>query len=357
MPFLLIRNDITKVHADAIVNPANTKLQEGSGTSRAIYLAAGEEKLKEACRKIGYCACGKAVATEGFELSAKYIIHTVVPVWKGGIFGEKMMLYSAYMEALNLAKEYGVDSIAFPLLSAGSYGYPKDKALKVAISAISEFLMKNDMLVYMVLYDRNSVAVSRRLFQSIEEYIDDHYVDSNNELYRPIQARYQDSIRADCFTVSLQEREDSQPESFNNIAMSPMMQAEPVPQMKKGRRLEDIMRHMGETFSQKLLRLIDEKGYTDAQIYHKANIDRRHFSKIRNNVDYVPNKKTVMAFAIALELSLDEAKDLLKAAGFSFSDSSKFDVIISFFIENKIYDVFEINEILFLYGQPLIGES
>lgn len=334
MPFLLIRNDITKIHTDAIVNPANTALQEGSGTSRAIYLAAGEEKLKEACKKIGYCAPGKAVVTEGFELSAKYIIHTVGPVWKGGFFGEKRKLYSAYVEALNLAKEYGVDSIAFPLLSSGSYGYPKDKALKVAISAISDFLLKNDMLVYLVLYDQNSVTVSRKLFRSIEEYIDDHYVDSKDESYRPRQAKYQD------FTQN------------NRLAMP----AESMPQMAKSRRLEDIMRHMGETFSQMLLRLIDEKGYTDAQVYHKANIDRRHFSKIRNNADYVPNKKTVIAFAIALELSLDEAKDLLKAAGFSFSDSSKFDVIISFFLENKIYDVFEINEVLFSYRQPLIGE-
>ncbi len=356
MPFLLIRNDITKVQVDVIVNPANTKLQEGRGTSRAIYLAAGEEKLKEACGKIGYCAPGKAVITEGFELSAKYIIHTVGPVWKGGIFGEKRMLYSAYMAALNLAKEYGIDSIAFPLLSSGSYGYPKEKALKVAISAISDFLLKNDILVYMVLYDRNSVTISRKLFQSIEEYIDDHYVDSNNESYSPDQARRQNSTEDGRFTEFLQDEQSLQSKSLNDRVMAPMMSAEPMPQMKKRRKLENIMRHMGETFSQMLLRLIDEKGYTDAQIYHKANIDRRHFSKIRNNVDYVPNKKTVISFAIALELSLDEAKDLLKAAGFSFSDGSKFDVIISFFLENRIYDIFEINEVLFSYEQPLIGE-
>lgn len=304
-------------------------MQEGSGTSRAIYLAAGEEKLKEACREIGHCAPGKAVVTEGFELSAKYIIHTVDPIWKGGIFGEKKILYSAYMEALNLAKEHGINSIAFPLLSSGSYGYPKDKALKVAISAISDFLMKDDMFVYMVLYDRNSVTVSRKLFQSIEEYIDDHYVDSNDESYRPEREDRQNPEQEGWFTVFLQDEQSPGSQSFpeaKSISMAP-----PVPQMKKRRKLEDIMEHMGETFSQMLLRLIGEKGYTDAQIYHKANIDRRHFSKVKNNVDYVPNKKTVMAFVVALELSLDEAKDLLKAAGYSFSDSSKFDVIISFF--------------------------
>ncbi len=355
MPFFMIRNDITKVQADAIVNPANTELQEGSGTSRAIYLAAGEEKLEKACKKIGYCAPGKAVATEGFALPVNYIIHAVGPVWKGGMFGEKRVLYSAYTEALNLAKEYGVDSIAVTLLSSGNYGYPKDKALKVAISAISDFLMENDMLVYLVLYDRTSVTVSRKLFRSIEEYIDDHYVVSNNESYRLSRERQKSAAQSSRFPVLFQDGQSSRPETLNEPPRAYLRPAEPMAQRRKSRSLDDLMNHLGETFSQMLLRLIDEKGRTDAQVYHKANIDRRHFSKIRNNVDYVPNKKTVMAFAIALELSLDEAKDLLKAAGYSFSDSSKFDVIISFFLENKIYDVFEINEVLFSYEQPLIG--
>lgn len=355
MPLLLIRNDITKVPVDAIVNPANTGLQEGSGTSRSIYLAAGEEKLKEACKKIGYCALGKAVITEGFALSAKYIIHAVSPVWKGGIFGEKKMLYSTYMAALNLAKEYEVASIAFPLLSSGNYGWPKDKALKVAMSAISDFLIENDMLVYLVLYDRDSVTVSRKLFQSIEEYIDDHYVDSNDESYRSNRVRYQDSIPDGWSTESWEDEPNARSVILNDAVAIPIASGELMPQKKKSRSLEDVMKHMGETFSQMLLRLIDEKGYTDAKVYHKANIDRKHFSKIRNNVDYVPSKKTAVAFAIALELSLDEAKDLLKAAGFSFSNGSKFDVIISYFLENKIYDVFEINEVLFSYEQPLIG--
>lgn len=355
MPLLFIRDDITKVHADAIVNPANTRLQEGSGTSRAIYLAAGEEKLKESCKKIGYCAPGKAVLTEGFELSAKYIIHTVCPRWRGGMFGEKRMLYSAYIETLNLAKEYGVDSVAFPLLSSGNYSYPKAKALRVAISAISDFLMETDILVYMVLYDRDSVMVSRKLFRSIEEYIDDHYVDSNNELYRSNRTRWRDTMQDAPPTVFLQGEQSLQSESLNDTVKVPEISKKTKIQIKKCRKLEDIMGHMGETFSQMLLRLIDEKGYTDAQIYHKANIDRRHFSKIRNNIDYVPNRKTVIAFAIALELSIDEAKDLLKAAGYSFSDGSKFDVIISFFLENEMYNIFEINEVLFSYEQPLIG--
>lgn len=344
MPFLLIRNDITKVKADAIVNTANTELRQGSGTSRAIYLAAGEEKLERACRKIGHCDLGKAVITEGFDLPAKYIIHTVGPVWRVGPFGGDKILYSAYMEAMKLAKEYHLKSIAFPLISSGNYRYPKKRALKVAFLAISDFLMENDMLVYMVLYDRKSVSVSRKLFSSIEEYIDDHYVEMNREDYdgnRPGMSSRMPAPAAKSDIMLVQ-------------AMPPQMRGA-RPSGKK-RRLEDIMEHMGETFSQRLLRLIDEKGYTDAQIYHRANVDRRHFSKIRNNADYTPNKKTVIAFAVALELSLDEAKDLLKSAGFAFSDSSKFDVIMSFFFENRIHDVFEINEVLFAYGQPLIGE-
>lgn len=181
MPFLLIRNDITKVCADAIVNTANTELMEGSGTSRAIYLAAGERKLQKACRKIGHCDVGKAVITNGFRLPAKYIIHAVGPVWQDGSCGEEKILYSAYMESMKLAKAWKLRSIAFPLISSGYYGYPKERALKTAISAISDFLMKNEMLVYLVIYDEKSFSVSRKLFASIEEYIDGHYVEKHRE--------------------------------------------------------------------------------------------------------------------------------------------------------------------------------
>ena len=329
MPFLLIRNDITKVEADVIVNPANTQLLQGSGTSRAIYLAAGEEKLTAACKKIGCCDVGKSVITKAFDMPAKYIIHTVGPVWQDGAHQENEILYSAYKSALQLAAKRRAKSIAFPLLSSGNYGYPKELALKVAVSAISDFLLEHDMMVYMVLYDRKALAVSQKLFASIEEYIDDHYVDENNEFYHRNTPR-------DCYAQSCMVMES--------------------PSLFSGRKLEDLMKHMGETFSQMLLRLIDERGMKDSDVYHKANIDRRHFSKIRKNKDYAPNKKTAVALAIALELSLDETKDLLNAAGLAFSNSSKFDVIIQFFLENEIYDVFEINEMLFAYEQPLIGE-
>ena len=355
MPFLLIRNDITKVKADAIVNTANTRLEEGPGVSRAIYLAAGEGRLTEACRKIGRCDLGKAVITPGYGLPSRYIIHAVGPVWRGGGRGEDSILYSAYMESLKLAAEYGLESIAFPLISSGSYGYPKERALRVATSAFEDFLLGHEMMIYLVVYDRDSLGSSLGLFSSIQEYIDDHYVEEKRAAYRPEGERdrrlLRERIEEDAgWDRRTEAKRGPEPEESIRSFMPPLLSGQ-APQ----RRLEDMLNHLGETFSQMLLRLIDERGLTDAQVYHRANIDRRHFSKIRNHPDYAPNKKTVMAFAVALELSLDEAADLLKTAGFSFSDSSKFDVIIRFFLENRKYDVFEINEALFAYDQPLIG--
>lgn len=365
MPFLFIRNDITKVHADAIVNTANRYLQEGSGTSRAIYLAAGEEKLQEACRKIGSCELGKAVMTEGFALPAKYIIHTVGPVWQNGTYEEDEFLYSAYLESMKLAGARNLKSIAFPLISSGNYGYPKERALKIAVSAVSDFLMEHEMLVYLVLYDEKSLAVSRKLFDSIEEYIDEHYIAENNEEYsgKRDTFRFRDLLKRG--GGNKKTKPDAEANRYGADVMSspetvfqvPFIAAEPqaIPAKEKTRMLDDIMRHMGESFSQMLFRLIDERGLTDPEVYHRANIDRRHFSKIRTNPNYTPTKKTVLALAVALELSIDEAKDLLRTVGYSFSDCSRFDVILSFFLEKKIYDIYEINEFLFYYGQPVLG--
>lgn len=416
MPFLLIRNDITKVQADAIVNTANTELLEGSGASRAIYLAAGEEKLQKACRKIGHCDLGKAVITEGFDLPARYIIHAAGPVWRNGASGEEEILYSAYMESMKLAKKRGLSSIAFPLISSGYYGYPKERALKTAVSAISDFLTEHEMLVYLVIYDDTSFAVSKKLFESIEEYIDGHYVEEHREeetfrkrrnrperneapsvplpvlsaenlmdtLPQPIEEGVSEHHRSTppvpaCgaappklipeektkTSVSKKKSGHAKPPRSRGSQELPVRAAAPsivmeeeaasISAEEKARQLEDILKHLGETFSQMLLRLIDERGLTDPEVYHRANIDRKLFSKIRNNRSYSPTKKTVLAFAIALELSLDETMDLLKTAGYSLSNSSRFDVILSFFLEKKIYDIFEINEMLFYYGQPILG--
>lgn len=392
MPFLLIRNDITKVQADAVVNTANTKLLEGSGVSRAIYLAAGEEKLQKACRRIGRCDPGKAVITKGFGLPARYIIHAVGPVWQDGASGEEEILYSAYMESMKLAKRRRLTSIAFPLISSGYYGYPKERALKTAVSAIRDFLKEHEMLVWLVIYDDASFAVSQKLFASIEEYIDGHYVEEHRE-----EEVFRNDRRTEFHVapaMGMPEVPPPAPDAESSVPDSRLTEpaagppapglaakaggpekpgsppapacAAPLPAAakrsrsplsaeEKTRQLDDIMQHLGETFSQMLLRLIDERGLTDPEVYHKANIDRKLFSKIRTNVCYAPTKKTVMAFAVALELSLDETKDLLQAAGYSLSPGSRFDVILSFFLENEIYDIFEINEMLFYYEQPILG--
>ncbi len=361
MPFLMIRDDIVNVCVDAVVNPANENLLEGSGTSRAIYLAAGEEKLENACRRIGHCAPGRAVITKGFDLPAKYVIHAVGPLWMGGNHKEEEMLYSAYRESLMLARRHRLKSIAFPLLSAGSYHYPKEQALKTAVRAISDFLMEHEMLVYLVLYDRSAVSISRKLVDSIEEYIDDHYVEIKDEHLEgdrgyPDFNRDQSFVWRECKNEQLSGAE--RPEPLPGAAGMPLAGAARMPLAGAPKRsLEQLLAHMDETFSQMLLRLIDERGLKDSAVYRKANVDRRHFSKIRNDVNYAPNKKTVLAFAIALELSLDETKDLLNRAGFALSGSSRFDVIISFFIENHQYNIFEINEALFAYGQPLLGQA
>ena len=323
MPLEIVRNDITKMHVDAIVNAANTGLQRGGGVCGAIFKAAGAGELQAACNDIGYCLVGEAVLTEAFQLHAKYIIHTVGPIWRGGTHNEEELLKASYENALNLATENQCESIAFPLISSGIYGYPKTQALQVALSTISAFLMKHEIQVYLVVFDKSAVKVSEKLFTSIQHYIDEYYVEEQELQF---SRSYQETLReAEYYQIQ---------EKFN---------------------LVEVLDQMEESFSESLLRLIDEKGKTDVETYKKANIDRRLFSKIRNNRDYTPLKKTVIAFAIALELDVDEAMDLLAKAGYTFSQSSKFDLIIKYFIEQENYNILEINEALFEFDQVLLG--
>ena len=334
MPFLMIRNDITKVAADAIVNPANRNLLQGSGTSRAIYQAAGEQELTAACEAIGYCDLGKAVCTPAFKLPAKYIFHAVCPAWQGGVAGEAEQLASAYHSALELAVEHRCESVAFPLLSSGNYGYPKERAFRIAVETITQYVMEHDLTVYLVLYDRHSLAVSRKLFASVEEYINDHYVAQNDESYE--------------FDRRRRLEED---------AALPMMGAVPAPAAAPmaARSLEHLMDNLGESFTTRLLRLIDERGLKDSTVYKQANISRQHFSKIQCNRDYNPKKKTVLAFAVGLHLSEDETIDLLQSAGYAFSDGSKRDWIVRYCLEHKIYNINQVNTLLFEYDQEQLG--
>lgn len=332
MPFEIVRNDITKMKVDAIVNAANTALQMGGGVCGAIYHATGARELQQECDTIGKCETGQAVITKGYKLPAKYIIHTVGPVWRGGKSGEAELLHSCYLNSLKLAKENNCDSIAFPLISSGIYGYPKDEALQIATSAIGDFLSENDMSVYMVVFDKKAFSLIEELLGAVRSFIDEHYVDTHMPLKRQL---------LDVEQVVVEEAMYA-PKQMQSKAMEPAG-------------LDDIIGHLDEPFSQTLFRLVDAKGKTDVEVYKCANIDRKLFSKIRSNKAYMPSKKTAVALAIALELNIDETEDLLERAGYTLSHSQKFDVIIEYFITNGNYNIYEINEALFYFDQPLLG--
>ena len=324
MPLHIVRNDITTMKVDAIVNAANESLLGGGGVDGAIHRAAGPELLAE-CRTLGGCKTGCAKLTKGYRLPARFVIHTVGPIWQGGGHGERELLVSAYRSSLKLALAQDCSTVAFPLISSGVYGYPKDQALKVAVDTIGDFLLTHDMTVYLVIFDRAAYTISSRLFADIAAYIDDRYVEQHAE------SREEEYRRAIAF-VCAPAAAPGVPEGLNRA-----------------------VERLDESFSQMLLRKIDEKGMTDAQCYKKANIDRKLFSKIRSDVHYKPSKPTAMAFAIALELPLDQARQLLEKAGFAFSHASKFDIIVEYFIAHQNYNIFEINEALFAFDQSLLG--
>ena len=341
MPLEIVRNDITKMTVDAIVNAANETLLGGGGVDGCIHRAAGPELLAE-CRTLGGCKTGDAKITKAYQLPCKYVIHTVGPIWNGGMHGERDKLVSCYRTSLALAKKHGFETVAFPLVSAGVYGYPKDQAIRVAVDTIGEFLMQNDMTVYLVIFDRTSFKISGKLFADITEYIDDHYVDEHT-----------DSRRERLRRISRLEKESMACEDAAlDFVAAPCA---PMDMSVVSGRLDDMLVELDAGFSETLLKLIDRTGKKDSEIYKKANVDRKLFSKIRNNPDYKPSKTTAIAFAIALELDLEEAKDFIGRAGFALSHSSKFDVIIEFFIKQKNYDIFEINEALFAFDQSLLG--
>lgn len=331
MPLRIVRNDITKMKVDAIVNAANSSLLGGGGVDGCIHQAAGPELLAE-CRTLHGCETGNAKITKGYRLPCKYIIHTVGPRWRDGRHRGREKLISCYRTSLALAKEYGFESVAFPLISSGSFGYPKDQALKVAVDTIGDFLLDNDMTVYIVIFDREAYRIGSKLFADITAYIDDRYVDEHSD------DRFGRSV---CLHI---------PEGDERLCAAPI-----APMATKSLSLDEALGRIDESFSEMLLRKIDEKGMTDAQCYKKANIDRKLFSKIRTDRLYKPSKPTVIAFAIALELPLGEMKDMLMKAGFALSHSNKFDIIVEYFVEHGNYNVFEINEALFAFDQSLIG--
>mgnify|MGYP002624677169 CR=1 FL=1 len=401
MPFEIVRNDITRMKVDAIVNAANQSLLGGGGVDGAIHSAAGPE-LEEACRALGGCRTGEVKLTPGFALPSRYVIHTVGPIWQGGDHGEEALLTACYQNSLRLAREQGCESVAFPLISAGAYGYPREKALSVAVNTIRAFLETEEMLVYLVVYDRLSFSIGRERYEKIRAFIDDSYITPDQE--RIANARRQQlasspdrpgaDLNADAILLL-------QGEGFHALpapAEAPPIAAEPAqgraeagmgkasdaadtkshrrpgvtgkPSSKKARQkdwqsaqsltgesLEEYLRRMDEGFRDMLLRKIDESGMTDAECYRLANVDRKLFNKIKNQPDYRPGKTTVLAFAVALRLPVAETREMLEKAGFSLSHSSKSDLIVEYFIRQGCYDVFEINAALFSFDQKLLGSS
>jgi len=349
MPIQFVREDITQIKADAIVNAANTSLLGGGGVDGAIHAAAGPELLEE-CRTLGGCQPGCAKLTGAYRLPCKYVIHTVGPVWRGGGCGEREILASCYRTSLELAWGKNCETVAFPLISSGAYGYPMDQALQVAVETVGRFLQDHDMSVYIVIFNRAPRCIGTELFAKLDDYIDRHYVDAQPgsgeqpKRWRGARALARDVLPSPAMPAPM-------------MGTQPLTDAtdQALPSLAGALGLKEALRRMDEGFAQTLLRLIDERGMTDAQCYKKANIDRKLFSKIRSNPAYRPSKPTALAFAVALELSLEETEELLKRAGFALSRSSKFDVIVEYFISQGCYDVFTINEALFAFDQSLLG--
>lgn len=329
MPFEIVRNDIVNMKVDAIVNTANPRPIIGAGTDKAVHDKAGA-RLLLARKEIGNIAVGEAAITPAFDLDVNYVIHTAGPIWKDGRSGEEDLLASCFRNSLGIAKKKACESIAFPLISTGSYGFPKPLALQIAVREISSFLMENEMQVYLVVFEKQSFELSEKLFKSVSSYIDENYVSEKiNAEYKMSNLRSYELL----FEASDTPR-------YGTICSNP--------------NLDGMLENLDKGFSETLLDLIDRTGKKDSEIYKRANVDRKLFSKIRNNADYRPSKTTAIAFAIALELDLDESSDLLSRAGYALSQSSKFDVIVRYFIENKKYDIFEINSALFRFDQPLL---
>jgi len=420
VPLQIVRNDITHMKVDAIVNSACKSLGGGGGVDGAIHKAAGRELLKE-CLTLGGCEVGQAKITKGYKLPARYVIHTVGPVWHGGSSGEKELLESCYRSSLELARDYQLETVAFPLISAGIFSFPRELALNIAVTTISSFLMENDMMVYIVVFDPESYHLSGKLFHGIAQYIDENYVNEHTDLRRE---RFRDSMRqwlrgeskqkpsmssvapdasAGFFSEKKKDKSNSlssfdwsadnnledaerfdaalkKPEkgaAFGGIGkhgdrakkeirvcatMPESFLAEPEKDDFPGFladtssiSLEEALKHVDESFSQMVLRLIDQRGMKDPECYKRANMDRKLFSKIRNDIAYKPKKTTAVALAIALSLNRQETDELLLKAGFALSPSSKFDIIIEYCLKKQIYDIHQVNQILFDFDQPVLG--
>lgn len=343
MPLKIVRNDITKMKTDAVVNTANPWPQVGEGVDSRVYEAAGYEKLLAEREKIGYIAQGTAAATPGFNLPAKHIIHAVGTVWLDGKHGERELLQSAYSRSLKLAEELKCESVAFPLLSSGNYGFPKEEALKIALNSINSFLKTSEMYVYLCVFDKDSFGLSKRITDDIDEFIDENYAEAIAETDVRKGAR---SFRNRKELKAFRQKEVTEDSAVDKC----------VTMASRALSLEELISNAGESFNKRLFRLIDERGMDDVAVYKAANLDRKLFSKIRCSDTYIPKKKTILALAAALKLNADEAADLLVSAGMAFSPSNKQDIILQYCLSHGIFDVNSINIILFEYGLPTLDD-
>ena len=379
MPLEIVRNDICRMAVDAVVNSANPSPVIGRGVDSALHEAAGPALLEER-RRAGDIAVGTAVATSAGRLPARYVIHTVGPLWQGGGAGEPDDVARCYRSCLAEAVRLGCASIAFPLISTGTYGFPKSLALRAAADAISAFLADADLDVYLVVYDEESFQISQDLFDEVANYLEGRIEPPDGEAadvrrMRPLRSEATVSLGAPPAFDGLLEEASIESESLESIELPPdgivaanvalpSDSASPVerrlgaPQKRRPlsrRRLEDVVDEVDESFAEALLRLIDERSMTDPQVYKRANIDRKLFSKIRSNAGYRPSKATAVALAVALMLNLDETRDLIARAGYALTHANRGDIIVEYFIENGIWDIIRINEALFAFDEPLIG--
>lgn len=340
MPLLISRNDITQVQADAIVNAANPQLAMGGGVCGAIFRAAGPAKLQAACDKLAPIQVGQAVITDGFDLKAKYIIHTAGPIYKEGNTVQEQQLYDCYYNSLRLASEKRLETIAFPLISSGIYGYPPEDALKVAQRAIHDFLgdYEGDMTVYLIVYDSSAFKTAQSMYGEVESYINESQVDTDYRIRR-----------------SLRELFNRKSAGKTNASLERCVEEEVSAEITD----HDLAERLEDSFSTLLFKMIRRKQMTNAEVYKNANLDRRLFSKIISNKDYSPRKNTVFALAISLKLNLEETQELLRSAGYAISHSSKADLIIEYYIlhqENKYYNIDDLNYLLFQHKQVQLGQ-
>ena len=349
MPLLIVRNDITEMNVDAIVNTANPLPMVGSGVDSAIYKKAGWMELLRIRQKIGKIAVSNIAVTPALNLKAKYIVHVVGPRWRGGDAREVELLTKCYQNVLEAATEYGCESIAIPLISTGNYDFPKELALQIAKETISKYLATNELNVYLVVYDRESFQISKSLFDDVQSYIDKKLVQEICAMQAPRRV-CSDGVRK----YKANYNRSNEFESFSNVAYGKVASKTIK---TDSRSLEDLVTELESSFSEALFKYIDDKGLTDPEVYKRANLDRKLFSKIRKNKNYKPSKNTALALAVALELNLDETKDFIGKAGYALTRSSKMDIIVEFFIKQNNYDIFELNEVLFYYEEPLLGSN